>query len=112
MIGNMSGSMIGSESAVLEVAAIITATFLFLGGVMGVIRLLRGPYLVDRIVALDYISFVAVATLVMFTLCFAQNRYLDVAIVLALLAFLATVAFARYAWRRQQQGAGLEEMDD
>ena len=104
--------MSGLESTILNTALEIAFGFLFLGALFGFLRMLKGPYLVDRIVALDFLSFVGVATLCLMTLYFTQIKYLDVAIVLALLAFIATIAFARYALRRKQQGAGLEEMDD
>jgi multicomponent Na+:H+ antiporter subunit F len=90
----------------------IAGFFLFFGAACGLLRLLRGPYLVDRVVALDFLSFVAVAFICILAIVFKQERYLDVAIILALLAFLATVAFARYTERRKEQGTGLEELDD
>lgn len=64
--------------------------------VMAVIRMVRGPSLPDRIVALDMISYVAVAFIALTTLVSGQQIYLDVALALALIAFLAVVAFARY----------------
>lgn len=104
--------MMGAESVALGAALWLTAFFLFFGAFFGLLRLLIGPHLADRVVALDFLSFVAVATITVLTIHFQQSKYLDVAILLALLSFLATVAFARYAHRRQQQGAGLEALDD
>ncbi|NCC21951.1 MAG: hypothetical protein EOM26_05760 [Alphaproteobacteria bacterium] len=104
--------MIESGSEIVGGGLLIAGFLLFGGAACGLLRLLRGPYLVDRVVALDFLSFVAVAFICFMAIVFRQERYLDVAIILALLAFLATVAFARYTERRKEQGAGLEELDD
>ncbi len=64
------------------------------------IRLLRGPYLPDRVVALDLISVMAIGFIVVYAVRFNQQNFLDVAIILALITFLGTVAFAYYLERR------------
>ncbi len=59
-------------------------------------RIWKGPSVPDRIVALDLLAALIMAQIV---LSVAQNRfisYLDVATAIAIIAFLATVAFARY----------------
>lgn len=60
------------------------------------VRLLRGPSLPDRVVALDMIAYLAVGIIALWTLASGIPAYLDAALVLALIAFLATVAFARF----------------
>ena len=64
------------------------------------IRLVRGPSLPDRVVALDLITVQIAAMLAVDTIATGQTVFLDAAIVLALIAFLSTVAFARYLERR------------
>ena len=59
-------------------------------------RLARGPSLPDRVVALDLISTISVAIIAVYTIITDKPVLLDVAIVLALIAFLGTVAFAKY----------------
>jgi multicomponent Na+:H+ antiporter subunit F len=63
-------------------------------------RLVRGPSLPDRVVALDLIAALAVGILGVDSIVMDQPAYLDAAIVLGLIAFLGTVAFARYLERR------------
>lgn len=63
------------------------------------VRLLRGPSLPDRVVALDVIAYLAVGVIAVLVLATGHTVYLDAALVLALIAFLATVAFARYVER-------------
>jgi multicomponent Na+:H+ antiporter subunit F len=59
-------------------------------------RLVLGPSLPDRVVALDLMGILAVGFVAANTIRTGQAAYLDAAIVLALISFLGTVAFARY----------------
>ena len=78
----------------LVFGVIVLAMFLAL------IRLVRGPSLPDRVVALDLITIQIAAMLAVDTIATGQAVFLDAAIVLALISFLGTVAFARYLERR------------
>ena len=64
--------------------------------VLSFVRLLRGPSLPDRVVSLDLVSYQAIALMLVYAILEDQPAFLDVALVLALVAFLGTVAFARY----------------
>ncbi|CAN5610584.1 cation:proton antiporter [soil metagenome] len=63
---------------------------------LAMFRLFMGPTLPDRVVALDLIAFVAVGVTVLFAIVTGQPAFLDAAVTLALIAFVGTVAFARY----------------
>lgn len=62
-------------------------------------RVVRGPTLVDRVVGVDLIGVSAVCMMVLAAKASAEAAFLDTAVVIALLGFLATVAYARYAER-------------
>ena len=64
--------------------------------VLAVVRLIRGPSLPDRVIALDLISYQAIAIMLMYAIAAGKSYFLEVGLVLALIAFLGTVAFARY----------------
>ena len=64
------------------------------------VRLVRGPTLPDRVVALDLMGVLAVGMLAAYAVATDQAVLLDPAAVLALVGFLGTVAFARYLERR------------
>ncbi len=66
---------------------------------LSAVRLLRGPSLADRVVALDLMTTLAVGIAAVAAIVADQAVFLDVALVLALVAFLGTVAFARYLER-------------
>ena len=84
----------------IEIAWNAILMLISLGLVAAFIRLLRGPYLPDRVVALDLISMMAMGFIVVYAIRFNQPNFLDVAIILALITFLGTVAFAYYLERR------------
>ncbi|EGV30843.1 multiple resistance and pH regulation protein F [Thiorhodococcus drewsii AZ1] len=61
--------------------------------------LLRGPDMPDRVLALDTLYIDSIALLVLLGIQFDSQLYFESALVLALLGFLATVAFCRYLVR-------------
>jgi multicomponent Na+:H+ antiporter subunit F len=63
-------------------------------------RLVRGPSLADRVVALDLTALVVVGLIAVYEIQTGEPVLLDAAIVLALIGFVSTVAFARYLERR------------
>jgi multicomponent Na+:H+ antiporter subunit F len=63
---------------------------------LALVRLLRGPTLPDRVVALDLMSTLAVGMMAAYAIVTDQPVFLDAAVLLALIAFLGTVAFALY----------------
>jgi len=64
------------------------------------VRLVRGPTLPDRVVALDLMGVQSVGMIATYAVVADQPALLDPAAVLALLGFLGTVAFARYLEKR------------
>lgn len=64
--------------------------------VLSFVRIVLGPSLPDRIIALDLVAYQAIALMLVYAVVVDQSNFLEVALVLALIAFLGTVAFARY----------------
>lgn len=92
--------IIGSEvPGVLGVALTIAGLFLVLAIVSAVWRLLTGPSVADRVVSLDMMTSLLVVFLVLFSMATGDRAYIYAAIALALIGFLATVAFARFLER-------------
>ena len=65
------------------------------------IRLVKGPTLPDRVIAIDLIGVLMVCLLVVMAGMTAEQTFLDVAMVVALISFVGTVAYARYIEREQ-----------
>jgi multicomponent Na+:H+ antiporter subunit F len=79
---------------------LVTFVVLSLAIALSFVRVVKGPSLPDRVVALDLIAVLAVAFTALYAIFSGESRFLDVAIALALIAFLSTLAFARFFERR------------
>jgi multicomponent Na+:H+ antiporter subunit F len=86
----MTGTIFLGHATTLALALLLIAAF------VTVIRLLRGPTLPDRVLALDLLTTLGIAIIGVFAVRTGFMLYLDIAIALGLVGFLATVAFARY----------------
>lgn len=82
-----------------EFAGTIVLPILGLSLVLCVVRLVRGPRLPDRIVALELMTSCAVGIAAATAVAKGRSLYMDVALIVALIGFLSTVAFARYLER-------------
>ena len=87
------------QSQIVKWAVDVTTVLTVLGLVFSFVRLIRGPSLPDRVVSIDLITVLAVAIAGLLAITHTEPDFLDIAVALALVAFLATVAFAWYAER-------------
>lgn len=84
----------------------VTFGLLIIAMFLSFVRLVRGPSLPARVVALDMMGVLSVGMIAVYAVATEQPIFLDVAIVLALIGFLGTVAFAYFIekgelpWRR------------
>jgi multicomponent Na+:H+ antiporter subunit F len=60
------------------------------------VRLLLGPTVPDRVVALDTINTLTVGSMIVLAVAYRQTIFVDVAIVYALLSFVGTLYIAKY----------------
>jgi multicomponent Na+:H+ antiporter subunit F len=84
------------SAAFLAYAGQATVALLVMSMTLALWRLARGPTGADRVVALDLISVLVVAFLVAVSTITRESSYLDVAIAYACIAFLGTIALARF----------------
>ncbi len=64
------------------------------------IRLVRGPSLPDRVVALELMATLTLAFIGIYSIESGKDHFLDVGLVIALTSFLAAIGFARYLEKR------------
>ena len=83
------------SAAGLEVLRWFVLPVLSLAALLNGWRVLRGPTLPDRVVGLELLTTVGIAIAACAGLLADQAALLDVSLVLALVAFLATLAYAR-----------------
>lgn len=80
-------------------ASYVALAVLSLSILAALFRVLRGPSLADRVVALDLVAFLAMGFLSTYAILANEDTFIDAALVLGLLAFIGTVAVARYIER-------------
>jgi multicomponent Na+:H+ antiporter subunit F len=83
-----------------DFALYVIMPILALAVVIVFIRLVRGPSLPDRVVAIDLMNTLGIGIIASYAIATGQAAFLDVAIAMALISFLGTVAFAYYIERR------------
>jgi multicomponent Na+:H+ antiporter subunit F len=64
------------------------------GMLLAFIRLVQGPTLADRVVAVDALATMAIGALVIVAVVTGQGLLLDIALAMALIVFLGTIALA------------------
>lgn len=94
-----------SAASFIDWASMIALVMLTLALLVSVVRIIIGPTLPDRVLALDLLTVVAMGFIGAIAVRTALTLYLDIAIALALLGFLATIAFARYILRKAGKDA-------
>jgi multicomponent Na+:H+ antiporter subunit F len=89
-----------SGSAFLDLSTEIALVLLGSALLLTVLRILRGPSLSDRVLALDTITVLGLGFIGVIALRTNMLVYLDIAIALSLVGFLATIALIAFIMRR------------
>ena len=77
----------------------IAAVLIFFGIMFGVLRLVLGRTVVDRVVAVDMLTIISISMIALYAHISGRFIYLDVALVYGVLSFLSVLAVARYLER-------------
>ncbi|MGE0796693.1 MAG: monovalent cation/H+ antiporter complex subunit F [Lautropia sp.] len=88
-------SRIDGFDAALAIAAMLLVAAMVATG----LRIVRGPGVADRVVALDMLGLIGIAAACVAALASGSMAFLDVALGIALIGFLVTVAFALFVER-------------
>lgn len=84
----------------IEIAIIISMHGVGVAMLMSLYRLIRGPEVVDRILALDTFSINTIALLILDGMYLRSEIYFEAALVIAMLGFVTTVVLCKYVLRR------------
>lgn len=87
----------------LETVSQVTLVTLAVALLIALVRLVKGPTLPDRIVAMDLFGVLAVGVIVVLAGWSRVHATLDAALVIALIGFLGTIAYATYVERGDPQ---------
>ncbi|HPR44154.1 MAG: K+/H+ antiporter subunit F [Ottowia sp.] len=86
-------------SPFLEVVIRITMLGYGVAMLLALWRALRGPTAQDRVLAVDFITIVAMLLMLVVGIRYASSMYLEAALLLALFGFVSSAAFAKYLLR-------------
>ncbi|MBX3564400.1 MAG: K+/H+ antiporter subunit F [Sphingomonas sp.] len=83
------------------IAAALTIAFACVGLalVLNLWRLLRGPTISDRVVALDTMVINAIGLIVLIGIRYATQTYFEAALLLAMVGFVGTTAYCKFVLR-------------
>lgn len=88
------------DTSVLDIAVLGAMSTVGVAMLMALWRLLRGPTVPDRILALDTLSVTAIAQLVLFGMHLKTPVYFEAALIIAMLGFVSTVVLCKFVMRR------------
>ncbi len=80
----------------LQIIIYISLGFIFTGIFFSTLRFIFGPTAADRTVALDTLTTIAMALLVLLSYIFNRYIYIDIALVYGVLGFIGVLVIARY----------------
>jgi multicomponent Na+:H+ antiporter subunit F len=82
-----------------DVFLFVAAILIVFGIVLGVLRLVLGRTIVDRVAAVDMLTVISISVIALYAHVSGRFIYLDVALVYGVLSFLSVLAVARYLER-------------
>jgi multicomponent Na+:H+ antiporter subunit F len=94
----------------LDLSVYATFVMVMVSLAIAFVRLALGPSLADRVVALDMMTVTIICVCGVAAVATGVHALLDVALVLALVGFLATVALARFAERRDAREQDIDNV--
>jgi len=100
-----------SAAGFLDLCIVLALALLSFALALVVARIVRGPTLPDRVLALDTLVSVGIGFIAVMGIKTRFYLYIDIAIALGLVGFLATVAFARFVLVRGEAEAREPERD-
>ncbi len=83
----------------MNIALIVAFAVVILAQVMAMVRLVIGPNTGDRILALDTMVINAIGLIVLLGIAQGAQIYFEVSLIIAMLGFVSTVAYARFVLR-------------
>ncbi|HRN83435.1 MAG TPA: monovalent cation/H+ antiporter complex subunit F [Hyphomicrobium sp.] len=93
-----------SGAAALVLATMVAGVLLAVAILCVAVRIVRGPTTPDRVVALDMLSLIGAAAAGLAVLVSGSTAFVDIALGVALVGFLAVVAFAGFIERGTIRG--------
>lgn len=83
----------------LEIVGYIALIFLSISILIGLYRVIKGPSMPDRVIALDTIGINLISAIAVISITLETRAFLEVILLLGILSFITTVAFSKFLER-------------
>lgn len=101
-----------AADTILSIATWLGLALLIGAFLLTVWRVVQGPTLPDRVVALDMLVGIVIGFIALIAIRTGFTLYIDIAIALGLVGFLATVAFARFILVSKAKQKAIKDIDE
>lgn len=85
------------------ISAYIAIVLISISTLLTMIRFIKGPSLPDRVISLDVFSANLLAILAIYSVLAGEKAYLNVALIMSLIAFVGTMTFAYYLVQKRHK---------
>lgn len=88
--------------SLINIILTVVIVVLAASAILVLYRFIKGPTLPDRVTAIDLITTMVIAIIVVFSILWDSPNFFDVAMVLSLISFLGSVSYAFYLTKRNK----------
>ncbi len=92
--------MIQLESNILSIAVHFSFALILAAFFIAFLRLAKGPELADRVLVLDLFAILVIGFSIIFTIVSNEQLFLNAAVIIAVIAFMGTIIFAKFLKKR------------
>ncbi|MDN7242080.1 Na(+)/H(+) antiporter subunit F1 [Planococcus sp. N028] len=84
----------------INIILTIALSLFLLAIILALYRIIRGPSMPDRVVALDMIGVNLISGVAVFSVVLSTHAFLEVILIVGILAFISTIALSRFVERK------------
>ena len=95
--------------SLFTIAAYIAIAIISITTILTLVRFFKGPSLPDRIISLDVFSANLLAVLAIYSVLSEEKAYLNVALIMSLIAFVGTMTFAYYLVQKREKSKNYDQ---
>lgn len=88
--------------SLINIILSVVIIVLVVSAILVLYRFIKGPTLPDRVTAVDLITTMVIAIIVVFSILWDSPNFFDVAMVLSLISFLGSISYAFYLTKRNK----------
>lgn len=88
--------------SLIHIILTVVIVVLAASAILVLYRFIKGPTLPDRVIAVDLITTIVIAIIVVFSILWDSSNFFDVAMILSLISFLGSISYAFFITKRNK----------